>query len=132
MVEVTISSILHIDSLSRSFHLSQPSSSFSLAVNNRTFDDSDSVSDCLGLPARVPTRGTRRQEKDFGSFELSSSTLERTLLSLIVGGSSGGRGTAIGEREIEIVSEIYAESERSERGGKRAEELTSGRGQLRE
>jgi len=38
-------------------------------------------------------------------------------LSLIVGGSSGGRGTAIGEREIEIVSEIYDESEGSGRRG---------------
>ena len=64
MVEVTISSILYIDSLSRSFHLSQPSSSFSLAVNNRTFDDSDSVSDCFGLPARVPTRGTLNSRKN--------------------------------------------------------------------
>jgi len=53
-------------------------------------------------------------------------------LSLVVGGSSGGRGTAIGEREIEIVSEIYAESEGSGRGGKRAEELTSDREVLRE
>ena len=38
-------------------------------------------------------------------------------MSLIVGGSSGGRGTAIGEREIEIVSEIYDESEGSGRRG---------------